>query len=300
MANQVLISQSPQRYYDNHSIYCDSGVATESQISGSLRKAIEEAEKILGHSTNCKFKINLLVDKEGKYFGFGYIRISDQKIYWMMLGRNPDGTERIEEYPDPDWKPPLRKDENLTSDEILEKNSNKAWFELAEEEDAFIQPIIKKVLPPLVTIPGYEYDEEQIKHLKELAEEKGEENPEIPKIGFFEISRGYATDPGPKFLKHRLCARNVPDWIPKEAFKGIFSFYVSKEGKETYPTINFVESKKGANRKGEKIVFINFDSSTKDALFALLMTKKTRIINPKNRDQKVTLIFMHAFDNSFN
>jgi len=257
-----------------------------------LSKAIKEAEKILGYKTNCKFRVNLIVDKEGKYFGFGYIRVSDPKIYWMVLGRNPDGTERIEEYPDPDWKPPTNKPE---------KSENKSWFEMVEEEEAYIQPTIKKILPSLIPIPGYEYDEEQIEHLKELA---NDENIEIPKIGYFEISRAYATDSGPGTLKHRLCARNVPDWIPPEAFKAIFSFYVSenkkgttkignKETVDNYPIINFMDTKNGS-----RIVFVTFDIATKDALFALLMTKKTRIVNPKNKDLKTTLIFMHAYDNS--
>jgi len=307
MANQVLTSSPPQRYYDTHSIYCDSGVATESQISECLKQSIKEAEKILGYKTNCKFKVNLIVGKDGEYFGFGYVRVSDPKIYWMLLGRNPDGTERIEEFPDPNWTPPKNKNEGLSYDEILEKNYKKSWIDLVEEEDAYIQPIITKVLPPLLTIPGYEYDAEQIEHLKELAREKGEKNLEIPKIGCFEISRGYATDPGPGMLKYRICARNVPDWIPLEAFKTIFSFYVSEESKvkkgsvrvgnkeivDTYPIVNFVESKNGT-----KIIFVTFDNSTRDALFALLMTKKTRIVNPKNPKQKTTLIFMHAFDNT--
>lgn len=296
MEKRVLTSQQPQRHYDNHSIYCDSGVANESQVSTCIRKAIKDAEEVLGYTTNCKFRINLLVDKEGKYFGFGYIRVSDPKIYWMLLGRNPDGSERIEEYPDPDWVAPPKKNANLTQEEIIEKNSKKSWFEIAEEEDAYIQPILTKVLPPLITIPGYEYDEEQIEHLKELAEEKGEKDSEIPKIGYFEISRGYATDPAPGMLKHRLCARNVPEWIPVEAFKAIFSFYVSEESNqkdEKFPVVNFVDSKKGG-----RIVFITFDSLTKDAIFALLMTKKTRIVNPKNPEQKKMLIFMHAYDNN--
>ena len=225
MFDLILSLQPPQKYYDTHTIYCDSGVATETQISNSLREAIFEAEKILGCTTNCKFKVNLIFNQEGKYYGFGYIRISDPRIYWMLLGSNPDGTERFEEFPDPNWIPPVReKQENS-------EKTKKTWFEIVEEEDAYIQPIIKKMLPPLITIPGYEYNEEQIKHLKEVSKEKGE-NIEIPKIGCFEITRGYATDPGPGMLKHRICARNIPDWIPLEAFKSIFSFYVSEESKE--------------------------------------------------------------------
>jgi len=278
------------RMHDEHTLYVESGVATEAQVSGCLKAAIEKADTVLGYQTKCKFKVNLIVGNDGKYFGFGYIRVSDSKIYWMLLGRNPDGSERFEEYLDPDWTPP----------EITVKTQNK-WIDIVEEEDALIHPKIRKELPPLVNIPGYEYDEEQIEHLKEL-----EDAQEIPQTGYFEISRAYATEPDKNMIKNRICSRKVPDWIPVEAFKAIFSTYTSPESrkkeasikfgnkiiKDTYPIVNFVESKNGG-----RIVFITFSPNTNDALFALLMTKKTRIVNPANKDQKTTLIFMHAYDN---
>jgi hypothetical protein len=297
----------------------ESGVATQEQVAECMKKAIADAEKILKVKNSCKFKVNLIVDKEGKYFGFGYIRVSNPKVYWMLLGKNPDGSERVEEKLDPNWKMPENPNANLTFDEILEKNRNKTWYDISKEEEQFVQPKIKVVLPPLVTIPGFHYDKDQIAHLKDLAREDAEnENEEgeqeegeltlkeVPDIGYFEISRAYASDPEPGMLKNRLCARNVPDWIPVEAFKGIFSFYVSNESKkdkatirvgnkeitDTYPIVNYVESKNGG-----RIVFITFDPNTKDAIFALLMTKKTHITNPRNPKQKTTLIFMHAFDN---
>ena len=164
-----------------------------------------------------------------------------------------------------------------------------------------IQPKIKRNLQSLVTIPGYSYDKEQLDHLKDLDNEN-----EIPQTGYFEISRAYATEPSKDMIRNRLCSRNVPSWIPVEGFKAIFSSYVSKESKDKevtirvgnktvkdkYPVVNFVDSKNGS-----KIVFITFDPNTKDALFALLMTKKTRIVNPSDKTQKTTLIFMHAYDN---
>jgi len=298
---------TPSKILDFSTLFVESGVANNSQVGECLKKAILDAEKVLGYKTNCKFKVNLIVDKDGKYFGFGYIRVSDPKIYWMLLGRNPDGSERVEEHLDPNWKPPVNTNDGLSFEQILEKNKNKSWFEIAQEEDSYIQPKIKINLSPLITIPGFEYDDEQIAHLKELAIEKGEPNAVIPKYGYFELSRAYASFPDSNFLKNRLCARNVPEWIPEEAFKTIFSSYVSEEYKgktgkirignkeisDTYPIINFVDAK----NKGGRIVFVTFPPETNDAIFALLMTKKTRVVNPKNPNQKTTLIFMHAFDN---
>ena len=269
------MTESNHRFYDEASIYCDSGVATSEQISGCLTKAIKQAEKILGHKTNCKFKINLIINREGEYFGFGYIRISSPEIYWMLLGRNSDGSERFEELPDPNWSPPVIQ---------KEENTKKTWGEIAEDEESKIRPTIRRNLPPLVTIPGYEYDEDQLKHLRDLKDN----DEEIPTTGFFEISRGYATEQPTGTLRYRLCARNVPDWIPEIAFKSIFSAYSNSKD---FPKINFADSKKGG-----KIVFVTFNPKSDDALFALLMTKKVSIVNPNNSNEKTTLIFMHAFD----
>lgn len=302
-----VVGQPSIRYHDTATIFCDSGVATEEQVGDSLKEAIKQAEEILGYETNCRYKVNLIVDKDGKYFGFGYIRVSKPEIYWMLLGRNPDGTERIEEYPDPDWVPPSPKQNT--------ENENKSWVERIEEEEAYIQPKIKKNLHPLITVPGYSYDQDQMEHLRDLEKEKGEaaDIKNIPSIGYFEISRAYATDPPAGMIRNRICARNVPDWVPIEAFKGIFSPYVSEENRgkkgtiyvgnkeitDTYPIVNFVESNSNNNnnKKSGKIVFVTFDAHSKDAIFCLLMTKKTRIVNPKNKNQKTTLVFMHAYDN---
>ena len=118
------MSYQSVRMHDTNTLYVESGVATESQVSECLKKAIQESNKVLGYDTQCKFKVNLIVGNDGKYFGFGYIRISEPKIYWMLLGRNPDGTERIEEYLDPDWVPPPNPNEGLTQEQIKEKNNN--------------------------------------------------------------------------------------------------------------------------------------------------------------------------------
>jgi hypothetical protein len=289
------------RYMDTYTVYVESGVATQEQVIGCMKKAIGEAEKILKVKDSCKFKVNLILDKEGKYFGFGYIRVSNPKIYWMLLGKNPDGSERVEERVDPNWKMPTHPNEGLSIEQILDKNKNKSWFDISKEDDIFVQPKIKVVLPPLVTIPGFLYDKEQIAHLKELQQEEQEEGQEQDE---FE---------DPAIIEKKLQTVNLPDIpnigyfeIPVEAFKSIFSFFLSSEStkekvsvrlgnkdiKDTYPIVNFVESKNAG-----KIVFVTFDPNTKDAIFALLMTKKTHITNPKNPTQKTTLIFMHAFDN---
>ena len=152
------------RIYNNNTLFCEVGVANSSQVRECIADAIDQADKVLGYATNCKFRVNLIMDKEGKYFGFGYVTVSDPKIYWMLLGRNPDGSERVEEYPDPNWVPPSSNtsssntpssnapSSNSSSSTIQQDNKNKSWYELTQEEDAKIQPMLRRNLPPLIKI----------------------------------------------------------------------------------------------------------------------------------------------------
>ena len=272
-------SPPPQKFLDENTLYVDTGVATTGQLSECIKKAIQEAEKILKKEASCRYKVNLLVGRDGAYFGYAFVWVSSSEIYWMLLGRNPDGSERYEEYPDPNWKPPCSPRSSPPRD-----TKSKNWIDVVEEEDRYTCPMLRKDLPPLVEVPGYRYNSEQRSHLEELAE-----GQPVPEMGYFVMSRGYALDAPAGTLSHRLCARRVPEWIPLEAFKSIFSF---RTANSHYPKVNFVNSKKGG-----RIVFINFDPKTKDGIFTLLMTRKTLIVNPANPSQRTTLVFSHAYDN---
>ena len=271
-------------------------------------------------SLECRIRVNLIVNKNGDYYGFGYIHVSKEEVYWMLLGKNPDGTDRVLEYLDPEWLPPLPKPK-LTEEEEQERYSNMKWYEIAEEEDKYVHPVIKQVLKPLMTVPGYKYDEMQYKHLQEIALEKEKDPTKVPEMGYFELSRAYARDVELGKMTNVLCARQVPEWIPSIAFKSIFKGYASdpttkilqkkstdqrkQQGEgdgdagrvpedvyDSYPFVSLIEGKKD----GGKIVFVTFEPDTRDAIFALLMTRKVHIVHPRNSKLRCTLIFDHAYE----
>lgn len=368
------------KHYDEHTLYIESGVAKEEQIAECLKVAVLQANKYLKRNTNCRFQINLIM-KDGQYVGHGYVRISCPEVYWMMLGFNPDGSERIEEIPDPNWVPSpssksfspiddfdvsgfgLKNAFSFTQNQKEQKQEKKSWYDLTIEEDSKIQPMVKRYLPPLVKIPGYAYDEEQTRYLKSIHESfkreseysvqdlhsfenSNEREEEIPTVGHFVISRAFAYDPVQGYMKYRLCAKNVPDWVPEKAFKAIFSAYASdpkkvgftnfgkKEVTDTYPIVNLIrkdpstfpvssfkgndsssksnEKNKGGeecreegvedgvgNKKKGNIVLISFDPNNNDAIFALLMTRKLKVVHPTNPALSCVLHFNHAYDPRF-
>lgn len=298
------------KYYDNHTLYVTSGVAREDQLHTALKTAIKDREiqlnietlrdflkrhnikedadqnnyldLIVKHglkyvSIECEIKVNLIVNKNGEYYGFGYVRVSNEEVYWMLLGRNPDGTERVIEYLDPAWTPPSIKEVDHTE---------MSWFEIAQEEDKHIHPVIREDLGPLMIIPGYKYDTTQYKHLQEMAIIDRKDPDKVPTMGYFEFSRAYTRDIDAGKIPNVLYAKQIPDWIPAAAFKNIFKIYSTFNS--NYPIINIDNKKEG------KVVYITFDNGTRDAAFCLLMTRKVRIKHPDNSSLKSTIIFDHA------
>jgi hypothetical protein len=240
----------------------------------------------------CDIDVNVLIDRNGVYYGFCYVFVSNDEVYWMLLGRNPDGGERVLEYLDPEWIPPLPRSEKEPERVITD------WYEMTLEEDKYIHPTIRESLEPLLIVPGYKYDKKQLTHLQTIAIQDNEDPLEVPNMGYFEISRAYSKDVPCDKMRNVLCARRVPNWITKDMLKEIFKRYattgkVTADG-DSYPLISLVEGKTDNNN----IVFVTYDSESTDAIFALLMTRKIIKKHPKNPNIKAMLIFDHAFENN--
>jgi len=110
-----------------------------------------------------------------------------------------------------------------------------------------------------------------------------------------EVQRAFVYEPEPKYMRNRLCARDIPNFVTVTMLKKLF---------EGNPYIKFIERKqqkgeKGLENKGEKgksnrIVFITFDRYENDALFALLMSKKVSLTDPKTKT-KSNIYFNYAY-----
>lgn len=283
-------------YYNSNTLHINTGVANEDNIITSLRQAIHDIEIKLNTKYKCPFKVNIIRvrDKESgkqKTIGYGYIWIGNTEIYWILAGYNPDGSERIEEFADPNW--------TETSTKILDRNEDNLWADMIESEITEKAPMIKKQLPPIITLPSYKYSDEQLKELKERYVEFGLDCNDT--MGHFTIKRAFV-DPIPAGkMGYILCSRFVPSWIPTEVFKAIFLRYVSdpsvkienisnKGPKKQIDTVPFI------SRIGDTL-FITFDPQTKDASFARIMQRKTRIQDPNNMSNKCEIIFDYAFEN---
>lgn len=284
---------SVSRYADEHTLYIISGAARNEDLKSAVFRAIKKYEKEHKQKLPCEIIANLIYDREGLPYGFGYLYLSNPQVYHMLLGKNPDGSERTEIVEkDVDY---LAFSEDLDLKEI-------PWFDWADAAEE----IEIRSLPPLMTLPSFYYRKEQIEQLKKLVEKlKLSERKQLDPDQFnaticnFKLDAGLVKPVDEKYSAHILCAQGVPDWLTRKDIYNRFCKFVSNKNNcgKTYPLISI--------NKKNKMVFVEFDSNTRDAQFALLMTTKlnfeftANFRSGKPRLNK-TLIFTHAFRSNRN
>jgi hypothetical protein len=301
------------RWKNEHNIWVSTGLATQVQLNASVNAFKKELTKMFpgqGYD-KCEILVNLVMDVKGNSYKYAYLWVSDPRVYYILSGFNPDGSERFEEEKE-EKKTVLIDDtfdlENLDLDSAFKSESKKIK-----------KPSIRASLPPLLTLPGYEYTEDQKKtaeaDLKAEAIGKGR-NPEdikIPEFGYFESSRAWAGTPKKNENSSILCSY-VPIWVNEEILKKIF-YRFSSDKTGTYPKISFRPCKKRPEPTGDfvrrfedpvekKLAIVEFNRGFhQDGVFALQMTRKVvlnDITSPKKEgvpQKTITIIFEH-FKNS--
>ena len=152
------------KYYDEHTLYVDSGAISQKKLETILNHAILPLQNKMtevGIKLNTKHELKLVVNKEGINLGRAYLWVEDPQLYHILNGRNPDGSERIEEYQDPDWVP-----REGPADFTIPEGTN--WGDLDEDEDE--PPIIRVKKPSLVQFDTYIYSEEEKKLTRKIVE----------------------------------------------------------------------------------------------------------------------------------
>lgn len=307
---------------DNRTLYIKCDCASVQQIRDAFSEALTTYQDATGIDLACRFRVNLVEDREGRSFGIAFVFVSNPAVYYMLLGKNPDGSDRVEYRDDPSWTPPVEGESvndagwSTISAPVFSKGMT--WADIMDEEDAYnakieaekqkyVCPKIAFSLEPLMVLPPYRLSAQQIaeKRDKIIEENEGKSDfdadmVEIPPIAYFGVEPAVAKPVDQKFMPNILKCKNVPDWVTKEDLKAQFSPYASdsltlqerhikgRRVEETYPFVNIND---------DRVAFIIFDPSTNDALFALHMMKKIVITKtlPNKTVNKVVLLFGHSF-----
>ena len=297
--------------YNTSTLFLKCGEATVDQIREAFKAALSTHE--LG--SYIKFKINRVEDKFGNPFGIAFVWLlstrlpsDSEAVYYMLLGKNPDGSPRIDYIDDPSWVSPEGSGVTNTSWESIGDNKID-WADMADEDDLnqkFICPKIPVCLEPLMSLPPYKLTQKQRASKREAMIEINQEtegfNPdllEIPEYAYITVNRTKVVPVESNLMPNILKCKAVPTWLDKNDIKREFMPFASDNKtihsrlirgqyvEEAYPWVNV----------NDGIAFIIFDPSTNDAQFALHMmrkavfTKRTR----EGAENKVTLIFSHSY-----
>ncbi len=261
-------------------LYIETGLATWNQIHSIFTRAIKTS------GIYCKFQMVMPKNREGKFKGFALIWFSDQQIPNLLMGNNPDGSERIEEREDPTWVPPEGDKEKIIDERTQDITS---WAEISDIEEEvgamFMAPKIRVKLPTLLPIPKYYYNREQKQILKKTG--KGD----LPKEGGINIS--YVT-----VRRHReglsthVIFGEVEEWMDTQKVKSIFSKYVTvPDGK--YPMVKVLDR---VNQRGKKMTFVTFSPNSMDGQTAAFMSHD--FIYNDNQHGKIKMHFKHPKEQS--
>lgn len=276
------------RWKNDHNIYVNTGLATQEQLQASVEAFKTELCNIFPKQgyEKCEMIVNLVTDMKGNSYKFAYLWVSDPRVYFILAGFNPDGSERFKDVEESKPKSKIADDDFFDLDNL---NLEDAFTEVTAKVK---KPVIREILPPVLTLPGYEYTPEQKAKaeddLKKEAISKGK-NPDevvVPNFGYFESSRAWAGTPKKNEVSSTLCSY-VPVWITEEILKKIFGRY-SSEKSGIYPKISFRQIKKKPGFESrfdqsveKKLAVVEFSPShNRDGIFALQMTRKLLVRDP--------------------
>jgi hypothetical protein len=284
---------------DGHTVFIKcSKLLSSNDIVSKFRIFLDNYIDRSGDKIECEYYVNIITNKEDISFGLAFVYITNSEVYYMLFGKNKDGSERCEYIDDPKWidPPRIRSNSNSTSTSLkllAEKknsldNSNSLlkvdWSVIMEADEEYerkevsiknkhVCPKIKVLLEPLMipVIDGSSiYSEE------------------------FHIEPALPSEVQNTCHNHIIKATNIPNNINiddlNDKFKPLISDvtstykrkYKAKVTEHEYPYIIITN---------DRTAFVIFDENTNDAKFAIHMAKKTIV-----KETKLWFVFSQKKD----
>lgn len=257
------------RQYNNRCLYVLTGPCDLSQVTSVLALLVQQFNKLTGQ--NCYYDINLPVAFDGKPRCCAYIYLSNPSFYYVLIGKNPDGTERMEMIDDPDWVCPEQPTQ--TVDDLFKKVDD--WADIMEEEDKYICPKIPSPLPPLMTIPSVALKPDQVKWMQENESDTDFSTYTI------KFSSAFVMNIEPPFIHNMIVCRGIDEGFNHADLRRVFGKYSTSSNKD-YPKIDH----------RQHMATITYDPHTTDGQFAMIMAKKRSF---KNKEGKIYHIYCTFF-----
>lgn len=322
-----------KHYYDQHTLKISSGPLGASEIEKSLRVTLDtlienwnsfevkNSEKYLQELQGCNFKINVVStvagpNKPAKMYGFCYVWLSSTAFYYILCGKNPDGSMAVRKIVDPEWKsggdigfdPESYniKVSGPAQDKFLSKGySLKSWADITqfeeEVEDMFIPRMIE-IPEPLIQMAPIEYTKDQRNSVIAANLTSGKSIDNVPYHHTFKVEPAFILkNTNPNISQNTLKSIKVPLWVTKEMLENLFRMFgtdpkiyqvpITTNGrreiiKTTYPIVRLTQQTIN-NGQTVQNAFIQFSPDQDyftDAGIARLIARQVIIKHPRTND----------------
>ena len=251
--------------YDKNTLYCSRGDLSPPSVEATIREYVRLASEYLKekypgkYPPVCDVKINIPIDKDGKYFHSGYARVPSF-IYFTLLGRSPEGCELVES--------------------VKVKNPNFNVDDWGDEE-YIIQKI--PILPAIGRLTR-KYSLQELQPQIVLFEARNGRKPDHDEIQLFhtmELSRTPIYPVKDYLVANTLIATSMPPWITSDIIYREMKRYASSPEKLVIDLYR---------EHGMQTCLVIFEEGTNDAAFALKMCMRTTFVDGHN---KYNAIFSH-------
>ncbi len=287
---------SGAKYHNTHSLYIESGIATEKQIIAAFDNCFREASKKYGRQITSNIEINVVI-RNNIPCEYAYVYVSNPEVYYALIGKNWDGSELMKEVPNPDYieadsgpAPEKTKSDSILmskAESILVSNS---WADLTDDDLPCSKTIKVPDTTPLMELGEYEildaqlYRETKVQSAKREQRELKHENVVVPKKEKLIPTASYVQLPdrdGDRDVSHHiLYGSRIPGCITANDIRQQFIKYAYDPNKEWRQSIGNGRCISGLypivsiNRKnGSCLVSFDRNSPEKDALFARQMKR---------------------------
>jgi len=280
---------------DGHTVFikCSKSLASD-EIIDLFREILDKYIDDTGDKINCDYYVNIISNKDDYSSGLAFVYLTNSEFYYMLFGKNKDGSERFEYIDDPNWVDPPRSRSGSSS------SSSSNSLKISEEKKKSLDNSNSLFSLDWTTImeadEDYERQKKIIKNKHVCPKIKITLEPLIVvDIDEFCVEPGKPAEIQGNNHHHILKCTNLPSNIDindlNDKFRPLVSDHnatykrkiKSKVIEHTYPYIFITK---------DRTAYIVFDENSDDARFAIHQSKKTFI-----KETKLWFVFSQKREN---
>jgi len=267
-----------KKYLDKHTLYVLTGAATHEQFDKSVKSAIAKS------GLKSAYEVNIVINRDGKRLGFGYVRFSNTILYHLLDGKNADGSKRVEKRPNPNYVPRKETVEEKSAKLVLDSKAiseQKAkigkWADVEDDDEEEDNKFLYKNLPALLTLEPFKLTEQQLEDAKNKPKDGWDQNEDIEEYGKFIVNGGaFVKEQRDDYYHDQLYIQRLDNKVTPEMLRNHFVKYNTNSSAKIrgrpYPDVRIM-----TNNSQGRSAYIAFNPNTRDAQFAMLMCHKTML-----------------------